>query len=55
MHTEELQKEMEFLIGSFNQLSSKMGSNLNHITEYIKKLQQNHEPGTGEEKSPELI
>ena len=55
MHTEELQKEMEFLIGSFSQLSSKMGSNLNHITDYIKKLQENKVPGTGEEKSPDLV
>lgn len=29
---------MDFLIGSFSELSSKMGSNLSQITEYIKKL-----------------
>jgi hypothetical protein len=52
MHTEELQKEMDFLIGSFSELSTKMGSNLSQITEYIKKLQENQ---VGEQQSPELI
>ena len=52
MHTEELQKEMDFLIGSFSELSTKMGSNLSQITEYIKKLQENQ---VGEQQSPELV
>ena len=40
-HTKNLQQEMQFLIQSFEKMSTSMNTNLSSLKEYIKNLQEN--------------